>query len=335
MVVGVVSHDHREGPFERRGHDVGSAGELASAQMNGLVHGAALEEVVALVRTAPGVEEREHAGDEQRRLVVRDGIGSGEDRGRLAVLAVRIGEEERIDGRETLVQPAALAHETPLDGRAVVEARLLGGDEVVGLDVHADAAAVAERAVAEHRGAVDPAVVADADLADEASPDDPAAASHLAQFRGALLGVGADHRLQRRDGLRAVAVDGQHVGDLRRQTVEDGNRAATAFVHRGHRRAVAEGRARAAFERRDALDGRTLADAVVPDARTDDAGSRVEDDASLQPALQNPGRRERLRNLHRVPVLGRVAEAFECGDFVGGQFAVRRHRSGKVMQMQI
>ena len=93
VVERVVPHDHRESPFQRWGHDVGAAGELAAPEVHRLVHGAALEQVVALVRAAARVEKREHARDEQRRLVVRDGVGPREDRGGLAVLAVRIGEE--------------------------------------------------------------------------------------------------------------------------------------------------------------------------------------------------------------------------------------------------
>ena len=316
VVVGVVSHDHREGALERGRHDVGAAGELAAAQVHRLVHGAALEEVVALVRAAAGVEEREHAGDQQRRFVVRDGVGTCEDRGGLAVFAVRVGEEQRLCGCETLVQPAAFADEAAFDDRAVVDDRPFGGDQVVGLDVHADARAVAERRVFEDRGAVD--FVADADLADEARPDDAAVASHLADLRRAFLGVGVDHFFECGDGLRAVAVNGHDVGDLCRQTVEYLHRAAAAFVHRGHADAVAEGRAAAAFEGRDAFYERAGSDAVVRHARADDAGLRGYFYISFQVALQQLKGFEILRDQHLRPIFGRIAECFECGGLRGG-----------------
>ena len=320
-MVGVVSHDHREGPFEGRRHDVGARGELAAPQMHRLMHGAAFEEVVALVRAAAGVEEREHAGDEQRRFVVRDGVGACEDRGGLAVLAVRIGEEERFGGREALVQPAAFADETALDDRAVVDDGPFGRDRVVGFDIDADADAVAEGGVFEDRRAVDIHVVADADLADEARADDAAPATHLAHLRRTRLRVLPDHPFERRDGLRTVAVDGHHVGDLRRHRVEYLHRAAAAFVHRGDARAVSERRAAAAFERRDALDERLLADAVAGDPRTDDPGSPGDFDATLQVALAKLAGFEIRSDRHFRPIFGRIAERFECGDLRGGQIS--------------
>jgi len=132
---------------------------------------------------------------------------------------VRVGEEQRLCGCETLVQPAAFADEAAFDDRAVVDDRPFGGDQVVGLDVHADARAVAERRVFEDRGAVDFDSVADADLADEARPDDAAVASHLADLRRAFLGVGVDHFFECGDGLRAVAVNGHDVGADRRSNI--------------------------------------------------------------------------------------------------------------------
>ena len=321
VVVGVVAHDHREGPFEGRRHDVGTACELAAPQMHGLMHGAALEEVVALVRAAPGVEEREHPGDEQRGFVVRDGVGPREDRRGLAVLAVGVGEEERLGGREALVHAAALAHEAPLEGHAVVEGRVLGGDEVVGLDVDADVHAVAEGSVLERRGAVDHHVAPDAHLADEACADQAGVASHLAHLGGALRGMRFDHPLECGDRLRAVAVDGHDVGRLRRHRVVDLHRAASALVHRGHAHAVSEGRGPAAFEGRDALDEHALPEAVVRHARTDDADPGGDFDPPFEPALQQLTGLEILRYGELFPRLGRIAEGFKSGDLRRGQWS--------------
>ena len=263
MVERVVPHDHRESPFQRWGHDVGAAGELAAPEVHRLVHGAALEQVVALVRAAARVEKREHAGDEQRRLVVRDGVGPREDRGGLAVLAVRIGEEQRFGRREGLVQPAAFAHETAFDDRAVVDPGVFRGDEVVGLDVHSDVRAVADRAVFEQGGAVDGDVVADADFADEPGADDAAVLADAPRLRGAGFGIVVDHLFQGRHGLRAVPVDGHQIGCLRRKAVVNLHRAPAAFVHRRHAHAVPERAPAAAFECRDPFDERPFAEVVV------------------------------------------------------------------------
>ena len=263
VVERVVPHDHRESPFQRWGHDVGAAGELAAPEVHRLVHGAALEQVVALVRAAARVEKREHARDEQRRLVVRDGVGPREDRGGLAVLAVRVGEEQRFGRREGLVQPAAFAHETAFDDRAVVDPGVFRGDEVVGLDVHADVRAVADRAVFHYRTAVYGDVVADADFADEPGADDAAAFADAPRLRGAGFGIVVDHLFQGRHGLRAVTVDGHQVGCLCRKAVVDLHRAPAAFVHRRHAHAVPERAPAAAFECRDPFDERPFADVVV------------------------------------------------------------------------
>ena len=249
---------------------------------------------------------------------MRDGVGAGEDRRGLAVLAVRVGEEERLGGREALVHDAALADEAAFKRRAVVDAGALGDDEVVGLDVDADVHPVAECAVHERRGAVDFDVVADAHLADEAGAREAAVAAHLARLGRAGLGQSVDHRLERRNGLGAVAVDGHHVGDLRRHRVVDLHRAAAAFVHRRDADAVTEGAAVTALEGRDALDKRVLADAVVADARIDDAGAGGERYVSLQAARDELRGGEVGRDVDLRPLLGGGAEGLDGGNLFGG-----------------
>ena len=231
---------------------------------------------------------------------------------------MRVGEEERFGGREALVQPAAFADETAFDDRAVADDGVFGCNRVVGLDIDADADAVAEGGVLENRRTVDLHAVADADLADEACADDAASASHVAHFRRAFFGVFIDHFFECRDGFRPVAVDSHHVGDLRRHRVEYLHRAAAAFVHRGDSRAVAECRAAAAFERRDALDERRFADAVVGNPRTDDSGSPGDLNAPFQMALVELKGFEIRSDPHFRPIFGRIAECFECGDLRGG-----------------
>ena len=324
--MGVVAHHHGEGPLERRRHDVGVAGELAAPQVDGLVDGAALEEVVALVGAAAGVEEGEHAGDEQRRAVVRDGEGSGEDGGRLAVLAVRRGEEEGVGGRIGLVQAAAFADEAALDDGAVVEPGLLGGDEVAGLDVDAGAGTVAERAVLEQRDAVELHLVAHVHLAQQAAARDAAAASHASDLGTCAFGLTFGHAVECGDQLRTVAVEGCQIGRLGRERREDFHRAAAAFVHRRHRDPVAERGCMTAFERRDVGHERLLADVVVADPRAVDAGIPADADPPFEAACGQLLRAELLRDRDVAPRRGTAAGSLEAPDFVVGQVAVLGHR---------
>ena len=131
--------------------------------------------------------------------------------------------------------------------------------------------------------------------------------------------MGVDHAFQRGDGLRAVAVDGHDVGHLGRHRVEDPDGASAAFVHRGDADAVSEGRAVPAFERRDALDERPCADPVVAHARADHAGSGGDLDPSLEMASEQLLGSEILRDAYLRPLLGRVAEDLQGGDFRCGQ----------------
>ena len=231
---------------------------------------------------------------------------------------MRVGEEERLGGREAFVQAAAFADETALDDRPVADDRTFGGDEVVGFDIHADVRAVAEGGVFEDRSAVDLHVVTDADLADEAGPDDAAAAAHFAHLRRTPFGICADHFFKCGDGLRPVAVNGHDVGCLRRHPVENLYRAASAFVHCSYADAVAERGAAAAFEGRDAFDERTGPDAVIGDARADDAGPGCEFYISFQVALEQLEGLEVLCDQYLRPIFGRIAECFEGGGFRGG-----------------
>ena len=266
--------------------------------------------------------------------MVRNGVGACEDRGGLAVFAVRIGEKERFGSRECLVQPAAFAHETALDNRAVVDVGPLRRDEIVGFDIHADVCAVAHRAVLEQRGPVDDGVVADADFADEFRTDDAALRADASHLRGVGFGIGVDHCLQRRHGFRAVAVYGHQVGRLGCQAVEYLYRAAAALVHRRHAHAVAERTPAAAFECRDAFDERSLADAVIADARADDARSGADFDRAFQVALHQLGRGEIVRNPHLRPSFRRRAEGFDSGCLRRCHVSVLGHHF-RIKQMQI
>lgn len=87
------SHYQREGTYACRPQDVGIAGGLGSSLHCPLVYGTKFVHVVALVAAAAGIHEREHAGNEQGALVVRDGKRAGKDGAGLAVLLVAVAEE--------------------------------------------------------------------------------------------------------------------------------------------------------------------------------------------------------------------------------------------------
>ena len=334
VVMRVAPHDHRIDPFDGRRHDVGAAGELAAAPVDGLMHGAALEEVVALVGAAAGVEEGEHAGDQQRRLVVRDGVGACEDRNRFAVLAVRVGEEERIGGGVAAVEDAAFAYEAAFDERTVVDERMLGRDEVVGLDVDADARKVADRAVGEDGDPFERRPVADTYVAQQPAVGDAAVAAD-ASLRGACrVGRPPRHTVECGDERRTVAVDGGHVGDLGGQAAVNPYRAAAVLVHDGHLRAVSESAFAAAFQADDLFDERPCADVVVADTGVADAHARCEPDTAAQPRAAQLRGVKVLRHLDRRPVVGRRAGGFERGDFAGGQSSVCVH-SRHISNLQI
>ena len=259
----MAAQDQRKGSFDGRSHDVGAAAEFASPQVDGLVHCAALEEVVALVGAAAGVEEREHSGDQQRGFVVRNGVGTREDRNGLSVFAVAVGEKERIDGREVFVQRAAFAGEAAFEKRAAVDAGSFCGDEIAGLDVDADISSGADRAVFQQGCSVDRRSFPDIDLPDETGAGDACVRTNGTEGVAALCGVAFDHSFDGFDSLGAIAIDGQDVGGLGGESVVDPYGTSAVLVDGGDPDSVAERGFAAAFERRNPFDQRLFADAVV------------------------------------------------------------------------
>ena len=257
---------------------------------------------------------------------MRDGEGAGEDGGCLAVLAVRAGEEEGVGGRVSLVEPAALADKAAFDDDAVVELRLLGGDEVARLDVDAGAGPVAERAVLEQRDAVELHAVARQHLAQQAAGRDAAVGADASELRAYAPGLLRGHALQRGDKLRAVAVEGRQIGRLGRERGEDFHRAAAPFVHRRHRHSVAERGGVAALERRNVGHERALADVVVADPRAVDARTGGDADTPLEAACGQLLRAEVCGHPYVAPRGGAAAGSLEAVHLVVGQIAELGHR---------
>ena len=314
VVVGVVPQHHGKGPLQGGRHDVGAAAELAAPQVHRLVDGAALEEVVALVGAAAGIEKREHPCDQQRGLMVRNGIGPGENRGGLAAFAMAVGEKKRMGGGEALVQHRALPHEATFQDGAVVHAGPFGQDEIPRLNIRTDESPGAKRAVFEQRGAIDCRPVADPHLPHEAGALHTGPAPYRSQLRGTFEDICADHPLQCGDRLRPMAVHGQQVGDLRGERVVNPHGAAGTFVHGSHLRAVSERRAAAAFERRHALHERLVAQQVVAHGGVVNPCPPTDPHPPLETARAALRGRKIGGHLHFAPVGGGIGGPLEGCD---------------------
>ena len=130
-VVEVLADDDAEGAHDSRPAHVGERPVLAAALEDALVHGAELVHVVALVGAAAGVVEGVDPGNQQRALVVGDGVGASEDGTGFTVEALAVGEEQGVFGRELLAQLNPLAGEGGQQHDAVLDTGALGDDEVL------------------------------------------------------------------------------------------------------------------------------------------------------------------------------------------------------------
>jgi len=94
--------------------------------------------VIALVRAAAGVKEREIGGYEQRRFVMRNGVWSGKDSASLAIKTLTISEEHRVLDRILLAKNCALTDETVAYHRRFVYCAAACSDEVLCYHARAD-----------------------------------------------------------------------------------------------------------------------------------------------------------------------------------------------------
>ena len=75
--------------------------------------------VVALIRSASGVQKRTGTGNQQGRFVHGHGVRSGEERTGFAVFEYAVGETECVVGCELVRQTASLTDETACEACAV------------------------------------------------------------------------------------------------------------------------------------------------------------------------------------------------------------------------
>ena len=305
--------------------------------MDALVYGARLEQVVALVRSAPGIEEGEHARYEKRRFVVRYGVGAGQYAACLAVVAVASGEEERIGRREGR-GTGGIPEETALGDRPVVDDAVAAHDEVAHLHAGAYVGPLprmgGDRPVAEERCPFHDGIRPDGYVSQYAARGDTGAGPYRAERRcRGESELPFRHAEQPLDGGRPVAVHGDDVGELRSEPREERNLPAAGFVHRRCGNAAAEAAAPRGLHRRSVFHRSACADVAsrqAPDVAQTDA--RADANRSAETAAAYRVGREVRRYIYRIPILCRAALCLQSAALVGGQFPVIFHKHGRLMR---
>ena len=240
VVARMPAKHHRIGALNRWRHNVGAAAELRASQVYRLVYSATLEEVVRLVCAATGVEEREDAGDEQRRLVVRHGKGPSKYRRGLAILEVAVGKHQRVDGRKAIVYNRVLAHKATHKARSAIYACVVVDYKVACADIDAYVCSAPHGAILEVRSSLYDAPLFDAYLADEARAYHRAVVLDTSYRRAVALANCLDHSHHTLYHLRPVAHHSHQVGLLRRQVAVYRHAAASILVYGGHHHTLAK-----------------------------------------------------------------------------------------------
>ena len=276
--VGVAimsAHDHGERADLGGPEHVGIAAGLGASLDDALVDRSELVPVVALVRPAAGVEEREQPGDQERGFVVGHGVGSGEDRTGLTVEAAAVGKEDGILRGVVLTQHASLTDEAITDNGPIADIRTAAGDEMLRVDARSDMdgilSAAIDGAVFQPVDALNGRGRSDLDVLDEPRVADPRALAHQAHVGSDRRGVALDHRLELLDHRGSVAVEGQNIGRLSRKMIVDRDLTPTGFVDDRDRRSVAEGAFALDRQQVDVVDDRLVLDHIVGDMVVDRA----------------------------------------------------------------
>ena len=87
--------------------------------------------------------------------MVRHGIWPGKYRCCLAILAVAVGEEERVYGRKAVRENGVGTHIATLDDSSIQNLAILGKDKLLGADIHAHGGATSYGAIFELRDTLD------------------------------------------------------------------------------------------------------------------------------------------------------------------------------------
>ena len=118
----MASHHKRESADTRRPQDIGIAGCFRAALHDSLMDRAQLIHMVTLVRTATGIQERIHPGNQQAALMHRNRKRPGKDSAGLPVLEGAITEQKGIVSREVM------RHMTSLPDKATDDLGRIGNN---------------------------------------------------------------------------------------------------------------------------------------------------------------------------------------------------------------
>ncbi len=269
----VFSQDHAERSHTAWPHHVRKRTGLGAAFHTSFVDWPQLVHVIGLVGAAAGVVETEQAGNQQRALVVRHRVGTGEHAAGLPVKSLAVGEQQAALGRELPADLRTLS-DVPLGQQGTARhASAFGDDETLrlhaGTDQRGSCRAAEYRTVDQRRGSIDDRGRTDVhvdhlrDRADGGSSPDPSL-GHMRAPGGTLRELAEPG-----DQTRAIAVQAQQVGELRRQLVEQNHFATAPFVQHLDFHTVAELGAGPGFQRADVFDRRAVADLVVADVDAD------------------------------------------------------------------
>ena len=108
----MAAHHDSKGPDFCGPKDIRIAGRFGAAFDDALVDGPELVHVVALIGSAAGIEKRKQTGNQQRGLVMRDGVWTGKYRTCLTVKTAAVCEKYRVLRRILPGQYGALTYET-------------------------------------------------------------------------------------------------------------------------------------------------------------------------------------------------------------------------------
>ena len=265
----MTAHDQRKSSDLGRPQDVGIAGGFGSSFDNPLVDRSQLIQVIALVRTAPGIQERKHAGDQQAGFMHGDCIGTGKDSAGLSVFTLTVTEKQRVVCRKQMSQMAGLTDETADQSGSVADAGPGGNNEVFCHDVVANknrcGSIAVDAAVFQPGSPFDTGIVADTDIADGSGVDDLYV---MADFSGGgcyLFAISFDQVFQFFRQHRIMAVQGDDIGQMSRQLIEYRDLPAAGFIQYGHQRSVAESGAASRYQQIDILDDAIVSDFVIGD----------------------------------------------------------------------
>ena len=208
------------------------------------MNGPQLVHVVALVGTRTGIHEREHARNEQRRLVVRHGERTGKDGTRLTVLALAIAEEQGVRSRIVVPQLAGLPHKAARQHSTVVHMRTAGKDKVVADDsvTHSYRCrfVAVDAAVGQTTGARDAGIVADTDIPDRPRIQDGHMTADGAHRRSMFVGIIVRYLLQAGSQFGTMAVEGHNIGQVGRQLVINYDFTPARLVQNRHLHPIAK-----------------------------------------------------------------------------------------------